>query len=178
MTRHYFIGLSKMKPWLSTTEKSLISPRPLYLVRGWGLGTRLKLREIRYNGSCNQCLLKIDTAHLAQPRNCLIVTRPLSSWESGSGHVTIKIGLTFPASCQSTDIYISGSVAMVKFCETKMMKCFCDYWLRSTLQKQSCYFSKIFGYYSCVTILTMQILWMYSLKQYSSSGSWYLSKLY
>ena len=29
-----------------------------------------------------------------------------------------------------------------------------------SLQKQSCYFSKVFGYYSCVTILTMQILWM------------------
>jgi len=27
-----------------------------------------------------------------------------------------------------------------------------------SLQKQSCYFSKMFGYYSCVTILTMQIL--------------------
>ena len=27
-----------------------------------------------------------------------------------------------------------------------------------TLQKQSCYFSKVFGYHSCVTILTMQIL--------------------
>ena len=29
----------------------------------------------------------------------------------------------------------------------------------TSLQKQSCCFSKVFGYYNCVTILTMQILW-------------------
>ena len=58
MTRQYFIGLSKIKPWLSTTEKSLISPRPLYLVRGWGLGTRLKLREIRIQWKLQSMLVQ------------------------------------------------------------------------------------------------------------------------
>ena len=31
-------------------------------------------------------------------------------------------------------------------------------WYVYILQKQTCYVSKVFGYYNCVTILTMQIL--------------------
>ena len=40
-----------------------------------------------------------------------------------------------------------------------------------TLQKQMCYFSKLFGYYNCVTILTMQILCMHWCKRIHVMGA-------
>jgi len=39
------------------------------------------------------------------------------------------------------------------------------------MQKQMCYFSKVFGYYNCVTIFTTHILWMQWCKRVHAVGT-------
>ena len=57
--------------------------------RGWGLGMRLWIGQLvnRARGCMTWCyfigLFSIKTVDSAQPRNCSVVTRPLSSWEGG-----------------------------------------------------------------------------------------------
>ena len=65
--------------------------------------------------------------------------------------------MTIRAKMDSCHIHVASQAGCQEtFKSAKDSYCFMV--KESTLQKQSCYCSEVFGYYSCVTILTMQIL--------------------
>ena len=60
---------------------------------GWSLSTRLQIGRIGWSSMStwlhDVALFQYQECWLAQPRNRSMVTRPLSSWEGGSGHETM-----------------------------------------------------------------------------------------